>query len=113
MLGAPDGRLTVHHNLAFQDAGEAFVEGRLAGVALLGIDEGIAGVVFHLTDKFHDADHRVVVEGYVPMVLLTQRIILGPATMRVLCNQYMSEPSVEGLAIGLGLGRVEYAGQET
>jgi hypothetical protein len=113
MLGAPDGRLTVDQDLAFQDAGEALIEGRLAGLALLGIDEGIAGIVFHLTDEFHDADHRVVVKGNVPMVLLTERIILGPAAMRVLRNEYMSEPLVERLAIGLGLGRVEYAGQET
>ena len=47
------------------------------------------------------------------MVLLTERVILGPAAMRVLRNEHVGEPPVERLAIGLGLGRVEYAGQET
>ena len=47
------------------------------------------------------------------MVLLTERVILGPAAMRVLRNEHVGEPTVERLAIGLVLGRVEYAGQET
>ena len=33
--------------------------------------------------------------------------------MRVLGNQYMGEPSVEGLAIGLVLRRIKHPGQET
>ena len=51
MLGTPDRRLSVYHDLTFQDTANAFIEGRLAGLTLFGFDERIASVALHFADE--------------------------------------------------------------
>ncbi len=78
MLGAPAGRFSVAHDLATEDAVDAFGDGGFGLVAAGLIDEGVR--VFtggDFLEDFHDADHRAVVEGDVATVVVSRREAAG------------------------------------
>ena len=90
MLRAPDGRFAVDDDLALQDAGDAAVERLTAGLARLGVEEGVAVVAADLADEFQDAHHRAIVESDPIVVAFAQWEELRPAAVRVLGFEYVS-----------------------
>ena len=112
VLRAPHGGLPFDYDLALQDARDPALESLAAGLARLGVEEGVAVVAADLADEFQDADHGAVVKRDVVEVALAQGEELWPTAVRVLCLEHVSQAAVEGLTIGFSLRRVDHARHE-
>ena len=70
MLGAPRGAFSVQHDLAFQNALDAFCDGLFTARAALGIYKSVSGfVVGDSLQQAQDGHHRLVVESDVEEVV--------------------------------------------
>ena len=90
MLRAPHGGLPFDYDLALQDARDPALESLAAGLARLGVEEGVAVVAADLADEFQDAHHRAIVESDPIVVAFAQWEELRPAAVRVLGFEYVS-----------------------
>ena len=82
MLGAPSGAFSVQHDLAFQNALDAFCDGLFRARAALGIDKCVAGfVIGDSLEQAEDGHHRLVIESDVEEVVF--RVAVGNDTREV------------------------------
>src|SRR5262249_44493515 len=92
VLGAPGGPFALHLDLAFEDALDAPTEGVFRLLAASGVHEAVALHRGDLTQKEHQADHRVVVEGDVAVGALSRRGRPGPTAPRGLRLEGVAPP---------------------
>src|SRR6516165_2489516 len=98
VLRAPDGELVLLHDLRFENALDAFIDGEF-GAGALGIAQ--KGIVRPSRDdfaqRFQHPDHGVVVIRYMTPVALAKGIELRPSTVGILRLEQILEAAPETL----------------
>src|SRR5262249_48873780 len=113
VLSAPGGESAVHTNLAFEDAGDAVLEGPPRSLAALRSHELVKVRGVGVAQELHQTDHGIVVEGDVPVIATRRRKKLRPATAGILRLEDVVDALLDRGPAALVLGGLADASQET